>query len=135
MTARRQQVIRLGAKRWVELVKVNARVNQTIRPARNTRGVVGEAWIVWPPAGDCNDYAVTKRHELLSRGWPPSVLLLAEVVTSNGKHHLVLVVRTDVGDVVLDNLRPDVRDWRILQYQWKRIQSPADPAFWLTMKA
>ena len=58
----------------------------------------------------------------------------AEVATGYGKHHLVLVVRTHAGDLVLDNLQPEVRDWRLLQYRWVRIQSPANPAFWVTFK-
>jgi predicted transglutaminase-like cysteine proteinase len=133
-TGRQNQPLQLDALRSAELRSVNRRVNQTIRPQRNTRGVLGDAWIVWPQAGDCNDFAVTKRHELLTRRWPSSALLLAEVATGYGKHHLVLVVRTHVGDLVLDNLQPDVRDWRFSQYRWVRIQSPVNPALWLTFK-
>jgi predicted transglutaminase-like cysteine proteinase len=29
---------------------------------------------VSPPAGDCNDYAVTKCHQPLTRGWPSRAL-------------------------------------------------------------
>ena len=42
-------------------------------------------------------------------GWPSRALLLAEVVTRWGEHHLVLVVRTRTGDFVADNLYPGVR--------------------------
>jgi predicted transglutaminase-like cysteine proteinase len=45
-----------------------------------------------PSSGDCNDYAVTRRHDLIARGWPARSLLLAEVITSWGEHHLVVVV-------------------------------------------
>ena len=44
-------------------------------------------------------------------GFPSRALLLAEVVTSWGEHHLVLVVRTKEGDFVADSLHPRVRPW------------------------
>jgi predicted transglutaminase-like cysteine proteinase len=37
-------------------------------------------------------------------------LLLSEVVTSWGEHHLVLVIRATGGDLVLDSLFAQVRD-------------------------
>ena len=70
---------------------------------------MGEVWLVAPHQGDCTDYAVTKRHELLARGWSSHSLLLTEVVVASGEHHLVLVVRTSEGDFVLDNLNAHVR--------------------------
>ena len=94
----------LTPQRWRDLEEVNAKVNRSIRPERNTLGLAGEKWIVAPKSGDCNDYAVTKQHELLARGWPSRTLLLAEVVTHWGEHHLILVVRTGDGDLVLDNM-------------------------------
>jgi predicted transglutaminase-like cysteine proteinase len=97
--------------------------------------VAGEQWLISPKAGDCNDYAVTKRHELMAKGWPARALLLAEVVTTWGEHHLVLVIRTRDGDLVADNLNANIRAWNKAPYQWVRVQSPADPKFWSTVKA
>jgi hypothetical protein len=37
--------------------------------------------------------------------------LLSEVVTSGGEHHLVLVVRTKSGDLVLGNMAHAIRQW------------------------
>ncbi|CCD92775.1 conserved exported hypothetical protein [Bradyrhizobium sp. ORS 375] len=122
--------IDLTADRYAELVKVNAEVNRSIVPTRNTRGVAAEEWVVGPSHGDCNDYAVTKRHALLQRGWPARALLLAEVVTNWGEHHLVLVVRTRSGDVVVDNLNANVRPWSKTNYRWVRVQSPSNPRYW-----
>ena len=65
----------------------------------------------------CHDYAVTKRHELLTRGWPSRSLLLAEVVVPWGEHHLILVVRTSDGDLVLDNLNPGIKSWSRTPYK------------------
>ena len=124
----------LEGRRWADLVKVNTKVNASIAPQANTEGLVGEEWLLFPEAGDCNDYAVTKRHKLLARGWPSRSLLLAEVATTRGEHHLVLVVRTGKRDVVLDNLVGDIVPWSRTDYRWVRVQSPDNPAYWSTVR-
>jgi len=43
--------------------------------------------------GDCNNYALEKRRELIALGWPRAALLLAAAVTETGEGHLVLVAR------------------------------------------
>jgi predicted transglutaminase-like cysteine proteinase len=96
-------------------------------PERNSEGLAGEKWLIGPSSGDCNDYAVTKRSELLDRGWPTRALLLSEVVTSWGEHHLVLVVRTSAGDLVLGNMASEIRLWTRAPYQRVRIQTPKNP--------
>jgi predicted transglutaminase-like cysteine proteinase len=123
----------LTAKRWAELVRINTDVNRAIIPQPNTKGLAGEKWLISPRAGECHDYAVTKRHELLALGWPEQDLLLSEVVTSWGEHHLVLVIRTSDGDFVADNLNPNIRPWTQAPYQWVRIQSPGNPLIWSTL--
>jgi predicted transglutaminase-like cysteine proteinase len=120
-------------KLWAELITVNTEVNRHIIPERNERGLAGEEWLVAPARGDCNDYAVTKRHELLARAWPSRALLLAEVVISSGEHHLVLVVRTSEGDFLADNLNANIRPWLMARYQWVRVQSPRNPQSWATV--
>lgn len=125
--------VTLTAERWAELAAVNRDVNRAIVPQRNEAGLAGEAWLVAPPAGDCNDYAVTKRHELLARGWPSHALVLAEVVVPSGEHHLVLVVRTRDGDFVLDNLNANIRTVSQPRYRWVRAQSPRRPNFWASV--
>ena len=96
-------------ERWDDLRAVNKNVNAAIVPEHNSEGLAGEKWLIAPSSGDCNDYAVTKRSELLDRGWPTRALLLSEVVTSWGEHHLVLVVRTSSGDLVLDNMASEIQ--------------------------
>jgi predicted transglutaminase-like cysteine proteinase len=123
----------LTERRWADLVAVNTQVNHSIKPERNLAGVAGEEWLIAPKAGDCNDYAVTKRHELIARGWPSRALLLAEVVIPSGEHHLVVVVRTNEGDLVIDNLNANVRPWSKTQYRWVRIQTPRAPMMWATV--
>jgi predicted transglutaminase-like cysteine proteinase len=123
----------LTPQRRAELVTVNAQVNRRIVPEHNDRGVAGEKWLISPARGDCNDYAVTKRHELLERGWPSRALLLAEVVIGSGEYHLVLVVRTEQGDLVADNLSANIRPWYQTRYRWVRVRSPRNPQFWATV--
>jgi predicted transglutaminase-like cysteine proteinase len=125
--------VNLTAERWADLREVNRRVNQDIVPERNERGLAGEAWLINPNRGDCNDYVVSKRHELLRRGWPARALLLSEVVTNSGEHHLVLVVRTGSGDLVLDNLTAQIKPWSRVPYRWARIQMPNESRLWATI--
>jgi len=126
----RPRPVALTKARMAELVKVNRDINRAIRPQENLNGVAAEEWLVAPRAGDCNDYAVTKRHKLLELGWPSRSLLLAEVVVPSGAHHLILVVRTGEADLVLDNLNWNVRPISQIHYQWVRAQQPVKPKFW-----
>lgn len=125
--------VRLTAERWADLKEVNLTINREIIPEANERGLAGEEWLINPGRGDCNDYAVSKRHELLKRGWPARAVLLSEVVTNSGEHHLVVVVRTTDGDLVLDNINPQIRPWSRVPYRWVRIQSPSKAQLWATV--
>jgi predicted transglutaminase-like cysteine proteinase len=93
-------------------------------------------WSILPSEGNCNDYAVSKRHILLKSGWPASSLLLAEVtVASNGEPHLILIARGAGGSWVLDNLRSSVVSLEGARndYIWRRIQTPENPKLWTTL--
>jgi predicted transglutaminase-like cysteine proteinase len=127
--------IELTAARRKDLVRINADVNRSIIGIRVNEPVAQEQWLISPKEGDCNDYAVTKRHKLIAKGWPARALLLAEVVTTWGEHHLVLVVRTRQGDLVADNLNANVRNWTKTSYEWVRVESPVNPLFWSKLKA
>jgi predicted transglutaminase-like cysteine proteinase len=78
---------------------------------------------------------VTNRHELLLVGWAPSTLLLAEVLTANREHHLVLIIRAETGDFVADSLTDSILPWHMAGYQWIRLQSPQNPALWQAVRA
>lgn len=129
----RKPYVALTSEKWNDLRIVNAWVNQIILPARNNVGINGENWLIGPSSGDCNDYAVTKRHQLLQRGWSSQALLLAEVMVRSGGHHVVLVVRTREGDFVLDNLSTTIQPWLNTGYKWMRIQTPRNPKYWATL--
>ena len=87
--------------------RVNTTINARIRPQNEAAGQ--DVWNVNPVAGDCEDYALTKRHELINMGMSPSALRLAYVKTSSGQGHAILIVESDSGEFVLDNLSRLVR--------------------------
>jgi predicted transglutaminase-like cysteine proteinase len=132
----RRRKIALTPERWSELNDVNREVNRNIIPEVTPGNDVTDDWVIAPAAGDCKDYAITKRHELLARGWPSRSLLLSEVIVPDGEHHLVLVVRTEDVDLVLDNLNANIRPVAMTfrQYRWVRIETPQNPHFWARVR-
>jgi predicted transglutaminase-like cysteine proteinase len=117
------------------LDRVNRGVNAALAPVKKSYGKdLREAWTIALFTGDCNDYAVTKRHELLKSGLPAKALRLAVVKTSLGSDHLVLLVATTKGDLVLDNLTEAILPWQSADYQWMKIQSARDARFWYEVK-
>ena len=133
--------IAMTVERLNELNSVNRQVNRDIAPQPNLGGIATEKWVISPRAGECHDYAVTKRHELLARGWPSRALLLSEVVIPSGEHHLVLVIgmkdpdTAKVVNLVLDNLNDNLRPVGLTPYRWLRMESPDDPRLWSTVSA
>ncbi len=118
------------------LKRVNRDVNAAIVPMVKDQGPeLQDGWTIAPSMGDCNDYAVTKRHELLQSGLPARALRLSVVKTASGIGHLVLVVATTKGDLVLDNLIETIRPWHSTDYHWLKIQSAGDARFWYEVKA
>ena len=88
------------------LERINSRVNRAITPRSD--GAV-DVWSATATSGDCEDYALAKRRALIRAGLPPSALRIAYVTTSAGEGHAVLVVKTNRGDFVLDNLKRSVK--------------------------
>jgi predicted transglutaminase-like cysteine proteinase len=128
--------IDLDAQTTELLKRVNQSVNMSIIPTPKSYGSnLGDGWTIAPDMGDCNDYAVTKRHELLENGLPSKALRLSVVKTASGIGHLVLVVVTTKGDIVMDNLTEVIRPWQSTDYHWLKIQSATDSKFWYEIKA
>jgi predicted transglutaminase-like cysteine proteinase len=113
------------------IAAVNSQVNHQITPRRDDPDVMGgNVWRLAPAAGDCKDYAITKRHDLIEHGLPAGALRLAIVHTAAGEAHMVLVVSTSKGDLVLDNLTAAILPWRETRLSWEMMQSAADPRQW-----
>jgi predicted transglutaminase-like cysteine proteinase len=130
------QRIELKAETLELLKRVNHGVNIAIIPTSKSYGSnLEDGWTIAPDMGDCNDYAVTKRHQLLGSGLSSKALRLSVVKTASGIGHLVLVVVTTKGDMVMDNLTETIRPWQSTDYHWLKIQSAADSRFWYEVKA
>jgi predicted transglutaminase-like cysteine proteinase len=129
-------LVELDSKTVGLLYRINRRINAAIVPTRKdfVRDI-GAAWAIGPNSGDCNDYAVTKQHELLQYKLPANALRLSEVKTADWEGHLVLVVSTTKGELVLDNLTDEIRSWKETDYRWLKIQSKVDPHYWVAMRS
>ena len=126
--------VELTAETLETMQRVNRDVNASIMPVAKSNPVAEGGWTISPVSGDCNDYAVTKRHELMQSGFPANAVRLAVVKTPSGIGHLVLVVSTNKGNLVLDNLTEMVMPWHLTKYQWLKIQSSSDARFWFEIK-
>ena len=87
------------------LDSVNRRVNERIRPITDMAhwGVVDRWDFPDDGAGDCEDFQLLKRRMLVERGLPRRALRMTVVIDDIGEGHAVLMVRTDRGDLILDN--------------------------------
>ncbi len=108
------------------ITMVNNRVNRTMRE-RNDSGP--DVWTVNASSGDCEDFALTKRSQLIRAGVPAGALRMAVVVTQRGVGHAVLVVKTNRGEFVLDNLRRSIVKRNQTGYAFLRVAS-ANPRVW-----
>jgi predicted transglutaminase-like cysteine proteinase len=125
----------LTTPRWKELVRINRVVNETIKPISDLEhwGVV-ERWN-YPDDGygDCEDYVLLKRRMLLQAGWPRQAVLITVVRDRRGDGHAVLTVKTDRGELILDNQNPEVLLWSETGYRFVKRQSQRDPNVWVTL--
>jgi predicted transglutaminase-like cysteine proteinase len=87
------------------LDSVNRRVNARIRPVTDMAhwGVVDRWDFPDDGSGDCEDFQLLKRRMLVQRGLPRRALRMTVVIDDIGEGHAVLMVRTDHGDLILDN--------------------------------
>lgn len=127
--------IALTPQTWLLLNAVNLRVNDSIWPEDDLRHYGrAEYWTIPTDGyGDCDDYAVTKRRDLLQAGLPAQALRLAVVDSAASGRHAVLTVATDKGDFVLDNLASDIKTWRATNYTWIERQDAANPMKWVSL--
>lgn len=130
----------LTNERWAELVKINDRVNDKVRPhpkdkdGRSTDLLVHGIKDYWTCQdsgyGDCEDKVCAKRRALIKRGWPASSLLTTLVYLPDGGRHAVLTVRTDRGDFVLDNLEKSIVAWNEADLHFYKRQSEFNSGKW-----
>lgn len=136
ITSSNSTPLTLNQKLWQEIITVNASVNEKIAP-RTDMEVWGqeEYWEYPTTAGDCDDYMLLKRRELMALGIPANTLLMTVVRQPNGEGHAVLTVRTDRGDFILDNLDQRVLAWNDTDYTFLKRQSTTNTGKWVSIKS
>jgi predicted transglutaminase-like cysteine proteinase len=125
----------MSEKLLARLERLTVKVNQAIKPKSDLEIYgVDEYWTYPVDAGDCEDYALAKRRILLKEGVSTSNLLLTVLRRPNGEGHAVLTVRTDIGDVILDNLTDAVLNWDETEYLYLKRQATTHTGRWVTIR-
>ena len=126
----------LTAKTLRILDRVNRMVNLTIEPMSNMDhwGTMLDHWD-YPTdgKGDCKIYALEKRRQLLAIGFPRQALLMTIVRDLEGNGHTILTVKTDRGEIILDNMVDEIRGWEQTGYKFIKRQSQTDPNVWVSV--
>jgi predicted transglutaminase-like cysteine proteinase len=113
--------------------EVNRRVNQRVRAVDDSvQYRVEDNWTLpTRRGGDCEDFALLKKFEMIRRGVAADRLLIATVFSRTIGPHAVLVLRLDDGDHVLDNLTNEIKPWDRTGYTFLAVQNPKAPETWL----
>jgi predicted transglutaminase-like cysteine proteinase len=127
--------IQLTAAKLQEIKQVNDNVNTTVTPETDLEHYGKPEWWAYPTdhKGDCEDYVLLKRELLIERGYPESTLLITVVRDENNEGHAVLTVRTDHGDLILDNKRREIMRWSDTPYTFVKQQSERNPLVWISL--
>ena len=126
--------MQLTRKLWAAMIDINNAVNTKVTP-RTDEEMWGkeEVWSYPVGVGDCEDYVLEKRRELMAVGVPAGSLLITVVRQPNGDGHAVLTVRTSSGDYILDNLEPRVLAWQDTDYTYLKRQSERNSGAWVSI--
>jgi len=127
--------IQLTDAKFRAIEDVNREVNIDVQPETDLEHYGKAEWWAYPDdkKGDCEDYVLEKRRDLIQRGFPESALLITVVRDENNEGHAVLTVRTDEGDFVLDNKRREVVRWADTPYTFIKQQSERNPLVWTSL--
>lgn len=108
-----------------KLAAVDLAVNGSVRPLTDW-----EHWGVedhWDQAedgyGDCEDYQLLKRKRLVDAGVPRRTMLVTVVHDEDDSGHAVLMIRTNFGDLILDNRTDDIMFWKDTGYRFVQRES------------
>ncbi len=130
-----EAMIEKGSSAWAALRIVNDRVNRSVAPITDEEhwGMV-ERWS-YPTdgAGDCEDYVLEKRRQLIAAGAPAGALMIGVVLDHEGLGHAVLIVRTSIGDLVLDNQERRILHWRDTGYAFLKRQDHRQTGRWVSL--
>ena len=132
-TALAPEPVVLNERAWALLRGLNTRVNHAIKPMSDMDhwGVIDQWDLPTDGYGDCEDYVLMKRKLLIQAGLSRTALLVTVVRDEKGEGHALLTVRTDHGDLILDNMRDTILAWDATPYQFVKRQSEIDPDVWV----
>lgn len=123
--ATRFSPMKLSVGRATQLMKVNKAVNGRIAYRDDD---AQDVWEVGDRAGDCEDYAIRKLKTLVQDyGFPRGALTLTACKLDRGRGHAVLLIHSDRGVYVMDNLTNRVMPWHDLPYNWVAREEPGAP--------
>ena len=128
--------IELTSAAWGELDKVNRWVNHHVRPMSDMDhwGLMEKWSIPTDGFGDCEDYVLLKRKMLIDSGWLREALLITVVRDKMDEAHVVLTVKSDKGEFILDSLYENIVTSTETGYRFVERQSQSDPMVWLSFK-
>ena len=131
----RQEPVELTRKLWSTIVTINNAVNTRVQPRTDMENYGVEEYWAYPDNGygDCEDYALEKRRELMQAGVPAGDLLMTVARQPNGDGHAVLTVRTSLGEFILDNIEPRVLVWTDTDYTYLKRQSTENSGVWVSI--
>ena len=119
---------------WRLLATINRRVNQRIKPVTDMEhwGVVDRWDYPDDGLGDCEDIQLLKRRLLVERHLPRRAMRMTVVIDEIGEGHAVLMVRTDRGDLILDNKTSAVLPWQRTGYSFVKREGQVGQA-WVSL--
>jgi predicted transglutaminase-like cysteine proteinase len=128
--------VKLTARNMSILRRINQKANRSIKPVSNYDhwGTMMDHWD-YPVdgKGDCKIYALYKRKLLQEAGFPRQALLMTVVRDLDNEGHTILTVKTDKGDLILDNLVDEIRPWNATGYYFVKRQSQQNPNIWVSL--
>lgn len=132
--SRRDVPIAMSAELMARLERLTLKINTAVKPVSDLELYgVDEYWTYPTDAGDCEDYVLEKRRILMREGVSPSNLLITVLRRPSGEGHAVLTVRTNIGDLILDNLNDKVKNWDETEYNFLKRQSTSHTGRWVTI--
>jgi predicted transglutaminase-like cysteine proteinase len=131
--SREIEIIQLTPSVWRLLSETTERVNASIRSVsdRDHWGVADRWDYPDDGAGDCEDIQLLKRKLLSAAGLPRRALRMTVVYDEHQTGHAVLMVRTDRGDLILDNRTNAVLPWGQTGYDF--VKREGDGPDWVQL--
>ncbi len=126
--------IPLTSDLWRKLAAVNKRVNGRIKPVTDAQhwGLVDQWDFPEDGYGDCEDYQLLKRKLLVDAGVARRALVMTVVIDEKDEGHAVLMVRTDHGDLILDNKTSAILPWQQTGYVFVKREGQ-DSLAWVSL--